>query len=64
MKTKALYKCDPEKNTSCQKTACQTDCFLTLKKECSVDGVVMYADLETGEIVDANQEQNHMDSGQ
>ena len=63
MKVK-VYKCDPEKNTSCLKTACQTDCFLTLKKECSVDGVMMYVDLETGEMVDVNQEQNHMDSGQ
>ena len=64
MKAKALYKCDPEKNTSCLKTACQTDCFLTSKKECSVDGVVLYVDLETGEMVDADPRKNHMDSGQ
>lgn len=30
---KSLYICDPEKNKECKKTLCQTDCFLTTKKE-------------------------------
>lgn len=37
-----LYLCNPRKNTECKKTACQSDCFMTTKKECSLDGVGMY----------------------
>lgn len=33
-----VYKCDPEKNTKCRKTCCQTDCFLTTHREFSKDG--------------------------
>lgn len=33
-----VYKCDPELNSECKKTACQRDCFLTLHKEFSKDG--------------------------
>lgn len=33
-----VYKCDPSKHKDCKKTACQTDCFLTLHKEYSADG--------------------------
>lgn len=33
----AFYKCDPEKNTKCKKTFCQTYCFLTTKPEFKAD---------------------------
>ena len=31
-----LYVCDPQKNKECRKTSCQTDCFYTTQKECSI----------------------------
>lgn len=64
MKAKALYKCDPEKNTSCPKTACQTDCFLTSNREYSIDGIPMVFDEEVGEFVNADQRKENLDSGQ
>ena len=36
-----LYKCDPNKNKTCAKTACQSVCFLTRNKDyaiCNPDG--------------------------
>lgn len=33
-----MYKCDPEKNSECEKTCCQSCCFLTTHKEFSKDG--------------------------
>lgn len=33
-----LYKCDPSKNTECEKTICQSLCFHTLDAKYSVDG--------------------------
>lgn len=31
-----LYKCDPKRNETCVKTACQTVCFLTRNKDYAV----------------------------
>lgn len=44
-----LYKCDPDKNKTCAKTACQTVCFLTRNKDYAVrafDGspIIAYGD--------------------
>ena len=36
--TPILYRCDPEKNTDCPKTACQRWCVLTTVQEFSTDG--------------------------
>lgn len=44
-----VYKCDPEKNTVCRKSSCQTYCFLTTYPEFSSDGIPMYFDPVTGE---------------
>ena len=33
-----LYKCNPEKNSECEKVCCQSCCFLTTRKEYSKDG--------------------------
>ena len=42
---KVLYPCDPSKNTECAKTACQTQCTMTAKKEFAKDGW-KYSDLK------------------
>ena len=34
-----FYKCDPDKNSLCDKKLCQRECFYTTDKDCSVDGV-------------------------
>lgn len=44
-----LYKCDPNKNKTCTKTACQVVCFLTRNKDyasCGPDGspIIEYGD--------------------
>ena len=33
-----VFKCDPSKNKECKKTSCQRECFMTTKKEYSIDG--------------------------
>lgn len=33
-----VYKCDPSKNTTCEKTSCQTLCFYSLNPYNSADG--------------------------
>ena len=33
-----IYKCDPKKNITCRKTACQNECFFTVNECYSVDG--------------------------
>lgn len=48
--SKKLYLCDPEKNKSCRKTACQTDCFHTSKKQYSKDGQVYHYNCRTRQI--------------
>lgn len=48
---KRLYLCDPEKNTECKKTICQTDCFHTTKIKCRKNMNVYRADAVTGEII-------------
>lgn len=36
-----VYICDPKKNKECRKTACQTECFLTHKKEYSIRQITL-----------------------
>lgn len=37
-----VYKCDPNKNTSCHKRNCQTKCFYTKHKAYSADGKIYF----------------------
>ena len=45
-----LYKCDPTKNTKCEKTSCQTDCFMTTKYRYRATNQKYYVDSLTGEL--------------
>ena len=38
IKSIPVYLCDPKKNTDCRKSACEQECFRTLKKECPLYG--------------------------
>lgn len=34
-----VYRCDPEKNATCRKTACGKECNFTTQPEYSADGI-------------------------
>lgn len=44
-----FYKCDPEKNINCLKTECQTNCFMTTKKEYRASDQKYYIDQNANE---------------
>ncbi len=46
-----VYKCDPIKNITCRKTACQRECFHTVNRNYSVDGVPYVFDESTQTLV-------------
>ena len=45
-----VYKCDPNKNTTCAKTACQKQCQYTLNPYYSADGKRYRLNDDTNEI--------------
>lgn len=44
-----VYRCDPEKNKACRKTACQKECTHTKHREYSADGIPLIYNSETDE---------------
>lgn len=58
---KIVYKCDPEKNAECKKTACQDLCFMTSKKEYSSDGIPMVFDEAKKDFINVNQREENLD---
>jgi len=52
-----VYKCNPSKNTECEKTICQSLCFHTFNAKYSVDGKRYRYNVNTDKFED-------MDAGQ
>lgn len=52
-----VYKCDPNKNVTCRKTACHNPCFYTLNPAYSADGKRYRLNDNTNEIEDLDARQ-------
>lgn len=46
-----IYKCDPEKNIYCAKTACQKECFYTINRDYSLDNKPYVYDDQTQDFI-------------
>ena len=40
-----IYKCDPKRNTKCNREDCQVECFFTTEAEYSADGIAYTEDM-------------------